>query len=105
MKPFKFHSEALDEADKIISFYKKQQAGLEKRFLEALEDAIARIRRNPLMYRKVEGEIRKCRMSRFPYGVIYRIQNDAIEIIAIMHLRRNPGYWMSRTYRKDNRLQ
>jgi len=102
MKPFKFHPEAFEEADKISSFYKKQQAGLEKRFLEALEDAIARIRRNPLMYRKVDGETRKCRMPHFPYGVIYRIRNDVIEIVAIMHLRRNPGYWMSRTSRKDS---
>jgi len=74
-----------------------RRPGLEKRFLEALQDAITRIRRNPLIHRRVEGEIRKCRILRFPYGVIYRLdETDRIEIIAVMHLRRRPGYWKSR---------
>ncbi len=49
MKPFQFHPGALEETDNAAAFYKKQQPGLEKRFLEALEDAVARIRRNPLL--------------------------------------------------------
>lgn len=97
MRPFRFHPEALEEADKAAEFYKEQQLGLEKRFLEALQDAIFRVRRNPLLYRRIEGEIRKCRLLRFPYGVIYRINNDWVEIIAVMHLRKQPGYWKSRT--------
>lgn len=96
MKPYQFHPEALEEADNATLFYKKQQPGLEKRFFEALEDAIARIRRNPLLYRIVGGEIRKCRLLRFPYAVIFRINNDFIEIIAVMHLKRQPDYWKSR---------
>jgi len=97
MKSFQFHPAALEEADNAALFYKDQQPGLEKRFLEALEDAIYRIRRNPLLYRKIDGEIRKCRLLRFPYGVIYRFRNDRIEIIAVMHLRRKPSYWKHRT--------
>jgi toxin ParE1/3/4 len=97
MKPYRLHPEALQEADEAAAFYKDRQPGLEKRFLEALQDAIARIRRNPFMYRRVEGEIRKCRLLRFPYGVIYRIDEDGLlEIIAVMHLRRRPNYWKSR---------
>ena len=69
MKAYQFHPEALIEADDAALFYQKQQPGLETRFLEALEDAITRIRRNPLLYRRIDGEIRKCRLLRFPYGV------------------------------------
>jgi toxin ParE1/3/4 len=76
MKAYQFHPEALIEADDAAFFYQKQQPGLETRFLEALEDAITRIRRNPLLYRRIDGEIRKCRLPRFPYGVIYRIKED-----------------------------
>ena len=61
MKSYQFHPEALKEADDAASFYQKQQPGLETRFLEALEDAINRIRRNPLLYQRIDGEIRKCR--------------------------------------------
>ena len=97
MKSFKFHPEALEEANHAALFYKEQQPGLEKRFLEALEDTITRIRRSPLQYRKVDGDIRKCRLLRFPYGVIYRFRNDLVEIIAVMHLKRKPCYWKHRT--------
>ncbi len=96
MKFYQFHPEALQEADEAASFYQSQQSGLETRFLEALEDAITRIQRNPLLYRRIDGEARKCRLLRFPYGIIYRSKEDYIEIIAVMHLRRQPGYWKLR---------
>ena len=97
MIPFEFHPDALREADASASFYKSKQAGLEKRFLAALEDAITRIRINPLIYHKMEANIRKCRLTRFPYGLVYRVTDDCIEIIAVMHLRQSPGFWKDRT--------
>ena len=97
MKPCWFHPSAFEEADQAAAFYRGQKLGLEVRFLEALNDAISRIRRNPLLYRRVEGGIRKCRIVRFPYGVIYRTAEDRVDVIAIMHLRQRPGYWKSRT--------
>ncbi len=98
MKPYRLHPEAFQEIDEAAAFYKERQPGLERRFLEALQDAITRIRRNPLLHRRVEGEVRKCRLLRFPYGVIYRLDgSDHVEILAVMHLRRQPGYWKSRT--------
>ena len=31
-----------------------------------------------------------------PYSVIFRIKIDTIEIIAIAHAKRRPGYWRRR---------
>lgn len=93
----RWHEEAKREADAAAAFYKEKQPSLAQRFLDSLEDALRRIQRYPHAYRKVEGEIRKCRLSHFPYGVIYRVQSKSIEIIAVMHLRRSPGYWKQRT--------
>ena len=97
MRPYCFHPEAEEELDEIMRFYKSRQIGLERRFFEAIEDTIFRIRRNPLMYRQVEGDIRKCRVPRFPYGLIYRSKDDLIEVIAVMPLRRNPEHLKGRT--------
>jgi len=97
MRPFYFHPEALYEATEAANFYHQQQPGLEQRFLEELEDAITRLRRHPLRYRRETEDIRKCRLLRFPYGVIYRLQSDGeIEILAIMHLKKQPSYWQLR---------
>ena len=39
---------------------------------------------------------RKFLLRRFPYGVVYRITKSAIQVIAVAHGRRRPGYWKSR---------
>ncbi len=97
MKLYRLHPKALQEADEAAAFYRERQPGLERRFLEALDDAIARIRRNPLIYRRVEGEIRKCRLLRFPYGLIYRLDpDDRLEVLAVMHTRKHQDYWKPR---------
>jgi len=32
----------------------------------------------------------------FPYAVVYLEQPDRVWIVAIMHLKRRPGYWRKR---------
>jgi hypothetical protein len=35
-------------------------------------------------------------MKRFPYLVFYRILDADIEIVAVAHEKRRPGYWTNR---------
>lgn len=35
-------------------------------------------------------------LHKFPYSLIYRLQDDAVRIIAIAHHSRRPGYWVKR---------
>jgi plasmid stabilization system protein ParE len=92
----RWHGEARAEADAAAAFYNEKQAGLAQRFLDDIEEALHRIQRHPYAYRLIEGDIRKCRVTHFPYGIIYRTRTDTIEIITVMHLRRSPGYWKQR---------
>lgn len=93
---FFLHPQAQEELEQAIEFYKEQQAGLEKRFVEAVDDAINRVCRNPLLYRKIDENVRKCRLLHFPYAIVFRVMSGQIEIIAVMHLRKEPNYWESR---------
>jgi len=43
-----------------------------------------------------EAGARRALLNDFPYSVIYRIKGDVVEIVAIMHQRRKPGYWADR---------
>ena len=92
----RWHEQARAEADAAADFYKDKQPSLAIRYLDSLEDALHRIQRYPQAYRQVEQNLRKCRVTHFPYGIIYRVQADFVEIIAVMHLRREPGYWRKR---------
>lgn len=35
-------------------------------------------------------------MPHFPYGIVYRIDEDFIYVLAVMNLRRRPNYWLDR---------
>jgi len=42
-------------------------------------------------------ETRRVVVTRFPYQVVYRLGQDDLEIVAIAHLKRRPGYWKHRS--------
>ena len=63
------------------------------RIIAAVREASELIRVFPLMCRLIEADLRQCRVMRFPYGLIYRLRGEEIQIVAVMHLHREPGYW------------
>jgi toxin ParE1/3/4 len=91
-----FHPDARIELLESVAYYEAQRAGLGHRFLEGVTEAIHRIRRRPKLYPQVSDEWRQCRIPRFPYGIVFRVGAGRIEIHAVMHLHRKPGYWKNR---------
>jgi plasmid stabilization system protein ParE len=61
-----------------------------------LEVAIAAITEAPDRWPRFDCEARRVFLWRFPYLVIYRVLPDRVEILAIAHGRRRPGYWRGR---------
>ena len=96
MKPIRFHPAALEEFREAAHYYEDKQKGLGLRLTDAVESALGRIRSQPLLFRVVTENVRKCRVARFPYGVLFRERRDDIEIVAVMHLHRYPDYWKGR---------
>ncbi len=80
---------------KIFSHYEDTRPGLGSEFLVAVDAGIEKIGRNPLTYRKVVGERRRCALDRFPYALFYRVQGDAI-VVACLHARRDPRFMKER---------
>lgn len=39
---------------------------------------------------------RRLQVHRFPYAVIYRVEGDALRVLAVAHHSRRPGYWAGR---------
>jgi hypothetical protein len=91
-----FDREALVEMREAAAFYEDCQRGLGRSFLDTVEVALAEIQKQPLMWRKVKGRFRRYLVQRFPYGLIYAVQEDVIYIAAVMHLKRKPDYWVER---------
>lgn len=92
-----FHPEADDEFQQAINFYDARQTGLGTDFYLEIRDTLGRIERFPHAWPVADGEVRRCLVNRFPYGVLYSVEADGIFVLAVMHLRRDPDYWKHRT--------
>jgi len=67
-----------------------------ERFEKAVDDALRSIGENPKHFATVKPNHRGCRLERFPFRVIYRIEAHRILVVAIAHAKRRPGYWKNR---------
>ena len=79
-------------------YYEIRQKGLGRFFILSLKDTFKLLARDPLIYIKVYGEIRRALTKKFPYAVFYRIddENNEIAIYAIISSYRDPELWKKR---------
>jgi len=79
------------------TYYEAHALGLGNDFLDEIETAVNRIRDFPEAASPLDFNIRRQLISRFPYALLYRIDPAEIVILAVMHFKRRPNYWISRT--------
>jgi toxin ParE1/3/4 len=92
-----FHPLAEREFIAAARFYETRAPGLGTDFIRQVERAMSEIVARPKAGRLFAGNtIRRRLIQRFPFGVVYEIESANISVLAIMHLRRRPGYWQRR---------
>ena len=86
------------EADILDGYrsYEDKQNGLGVRFVDEIEQSLARIAPNPLQYQEVEPDIRRAVVHTFPYLVFYTFGPDSVHILAMIHGAQDPAYIKSR---------
>ena len=92
---------AQKEIDDAVTWYDSQSKGLGTRFLDDLDRTIRRIAAYPFSCVEIEPDLRRCLLTRFPYGIIYGVDADTIVIIAVAHLHREPRYWIDRLLHQE----
>lgn len=93
---YSFHPEAKIEFFEAINYFEECSQGLGLDFSREIFSAIQRIIRFPTAWSEFSENTRRGLAKRFPYGLIYRIVEDEIIIIAVMQLNRHPDYWKKR---------
>lgn len=61
-----------------------------------MERLIQVVRQNPQRFHHFDPHAQRHFSSIFPYAVIYVEQTDRIWILAVMNMKRRPGYWKGR---------
>jgi toxin ParE1/3/4 len=44
----------------------------------------------------LDSRHRRFPLRKFPFGLIYRVDDDLLRIVAVAHRRQRPGYWRGR---------
>jgi plasmid stabilization system protein ParE len=91
-----FDPEAVEELLEARAWYESQSIDAARSFADEVSAALDRIKESPARWPKSHGGTRRHGLHRFPYVVFYRGKGLTIQIIAIAHARRRPGYWKDR---------
>lgn len=91
-----FHPEADTEFQEAIEFYQTESPELGVRFYREVIATVVRIEAHPKAWPRLRGQVRKCLVSGFPFKLLYTIEKDRLHVVAVMHGKRQPGYWSRR---------
>lgn len=91
-----FHPEARLEYREAAAFYEERRLGLGAAFTVEVEATIQGILQRPERFRILEQDVHTSRTHTYPYAILYTIEERFVLIVAVMHLRRKPGYWRDR---------
>ena len=91
-----FHPQASQEAENAAAWYVERSTRAAERFVEEMVAAAAAIGEAPERWPQFDGEARRVLLRRYPYVMIYRVLSDRIQVLAVAHGRRRPGYWRER---------
>ena|SRR5437867_597715 len=95
-KPLVFHDDALAELRSAVSWYFERNQTAAVKFAQEIEEAVELIRDSPDRWSVGEYNTRKFVLRRYPFLIFYRELPEVIQVLAVSHGRRRPGYWQHR---------
>lgn len=95
------YPEALQELRYAARWFAQGGQGRGRRFKIAYDAAVERVLEWPqsgAMHEddQLEVEVRKAKVARSEYWIVYFVENDALNVVAVAHERRKPDYWKDR---------
>ena len=98
MKQYRLEATPAVELDIEATFnwFEREESGLGSQFLVELRAAYARILVHPFGYQDLRAGVRRALTRRFPYGIYFSVEADAIVVLAVLHSARDPEEWQRR---------
>ena len=94
---YEFHPIAEAEHLEIVAYYESKRAGLGVTYLAEFELTMKSICGFPNRFQIVKNpDIRRGKMDKFPFSILFRENSGQIQILAIAHQRRRPSYLLGR---------
>jgi plasmid stabilization system protein ParE len=91
------HPEAADDFARAAEYYASAEPGLGQRFYQHVNQLMAEIEADPDLFRVYRPPaVRRHFRRPFPYAVVYVLKPDRIWVLAVMHFKQPPTYWLHR---------
>ena len=85
-----FHAAVQPDLNRILHHYDQISKSLGDEFWSELNGIIESLAANPSRYHPAVGDLRRAKLKRFPYHVLFRVLPDRVRITAIRHHKQNP---------------
>ena len=87
-------AKASEDVSETAAYYATIRKELGVRFLDALNVSLDTLAHNPQMFQKRVDKLRRASVGKFPYSIIYYIQEPSEVIVtAVIHQHRPPESW------------
>ncbi len=101
MKRIQVLASAQRDLAEAAGFYKAHDERIAARFVATIDHHLEIIAEHPerapvAIGTKGPTPYRRLKVQGFPFGVLYRLRDDTVEVVAVAHERRRPGYWAGR---------
>ena len=91
------HPEAAEEHKKQVTHYEEIQVGLGRRYHSEFQNTLELVCASPGRSRIVLApDIRRVMFKVFHFDLVYREVDGFVQVLAVAHHRRQPGYWVAR---------
>ncbi|WP_460685324.1 type II toxin-antitoxin system RelE/ParE family toxin [Niabella aquatica] len=88
----RIQEEAINDIEQAFVWYESQKLGLGYELIEEIENCYQQICGNPAYYGFVNKTFRRIHLDRFPYRLIYEVENDMVIINSFDHTKQDRNY-------------
>jgi plasmid stabilization system protein ParE len=81
---------AAAEVENAILWYAQPEINQTSAFVNDLQLTESHLRTHPELYQRVEGDVRRAVLRRFPYSLFFLIEQDQVVVLAFMHQHQRP---------------
>ena len=94
----RIHPEAAEETEAAIAWYLERSSSAAQSFADSVRNGLRTVAESPERWALFEADTRRYLLRDFPYAIIYQVTGVSVQVVAVAHLRRRPGYWRKRGF-------
>lgn len=95
-KPYRVHPLAWEDVDAADAWYFERSPEASDGLIVEISEGLEAICEAPQRWPKYLHGTRRFLLHRFPFAIVFVDEPDMVNVIAVAHHKRLPGYWKKR---------